>query len=279
MWKYYNHALLSDVAPHKEKDAEAALASPDWKKPRTWLIRYTDHYDDPSYTEWWYCIKDDPLDLSALKSKRRNEINKGIRNFEVRLIDAEDHREALYRIYDNVLLSYERFSGRRLTREQYYKSISTWKDRYTTYGAFLRESGELAGFAQVREFDDFIDFSGCKADPDYEKFGCNAALVCFLCEHYADRISSGQYILDGERNILHQTHFQDYLEKYFGFRKAYCKINVRYKAWFKLLVKIIYPFRNVFVKTALCRKPFFEKIGAILKLEEIVRKQNKSQKP
>ena len=35
----------------------------------------------------------------------------------------------------------------------------------------------------------------------------------------------GYYLCDGQRNIRHQTNFQEFLVKYFGFRYAYTREN------------------------------------------------------
>ena len=51
-------------------------------------------------------------------------------------------------------------------------------------------------------------------------------------EEFSQKIGKNFYICDGERNILHETSFQNYLEKYFGFRKAYCKLNLKYRCFF-----------------------------------------------
>ena len=50
--------------------------------------------DDCGYeTNWWYVVKDTPFDLNSLKAKRRYEINKGIKNFEVIDIDPKNYSE------------------------------------------------------------------------------------------------------------------------------------------------------------------------------------------
>lgn len=46
-------------------------------------------------------------------------------------------------------------------------------------------------------------------------------MVARILEDNNDRLNKGFYINDGARSIRHETAFQDYLEKYFGFRKAY----------------------------------------------------------
>ena len=62
------------------------------------LARWTENWDCGKETEWWYVIKDTPFDISKLKAKRRYEINKGIKNFEVKPIDPVSFVEDIYRV-------------------------------------------------------------------------------------------------------------------------------------------------------------------------------------
>lgn len=103
-----------------------------------------------------------------------------------------------------------------------------------------------------------------------KKKSVNAALVYFILEYYKEYLDGGGYISDGQRNILHETHFQEYLVKYFEFRYAYCKLNVVYRPVIRLIVWILFPFRNLIKqnKTGIMRK-----IYGILKMEEIVKEQ------
>ena len=83
-----------------------------------------------------------------------------------------------------------------------------------------------------------------KTRPDCEKRGVNAAIIGRIVTDFNKYLSKSFYICDGSRAVLHETNFQDYLEKYFGFRKAYCKLHMKYRGLIKGLVKILYPLRN-----------------------------------
>ena len=54
---------------------------------------------------------------------------------------------------------------------------------------------------------------------------------------------------DGARSFRHQTIFQDYLEKYFGFRKAYCRLHIKYKWYINIAVKLLYPLHGLLTKS------------------------------
>ena len=95
----------------------------------------------------------------------------------------------------------------------------------------------------LKEYEGHLSFNVLRASPCYEKFGVNAAIVAGILENYNEKLSTGFYINDGERSIRHETAFQDYLEKYFGFRKAYCQLHIKYRFPVGILVGLLYPFR------------------------------------
>lgn len=84
--------------------------------------------------------------------------------------------------------------------------------------------------------------------PEKEKLAINAAIVNKILVDHEEFLKSGGYICDGSRSIQHETAFQDYLEKYFEFRKAYCKLHIVYKPAIRRVVGITYPFRGILKK-------------------------------
>ena len=112
-------------------------------------------------------------------------------------------------------------------------------------------------------------FQSQKVKPSLEKYQVNAALVHAILSHYADRLGSGFYVCDGARSINHITHFQDYLEKYFGFRKAYCRLHMYYRLPVRLGVRLLYPFRRQINKRENNR--LLHQLSAVLRMEEIRR--------
>lgn len=99
--------------------------------------------------------------------------------------------------------------------------------------------------------------------------GINAAIINKILKDHEGFLKAGGYICDGARSIQHETAFQDYLEKYFEFRKAYCKLHIVYKPVIKMVVGVIYPLRRVLRK--LDGINAIRKINALLRMEEINR--------
>ena len=272
-WTYYNHGWIPICAPHKTPDVSYLESGSNclFKKGGV-LARYTTEFDCGYETEWWYVILDRPFDISTLKSKRRYVIKQGVKNFEVMRIDPEKYKEEIYSVAVKAFSAYPQKYRPHLDREKFLYEISRWtSDDFTVYGAFFKESGEMIGYTMLTEKEEYIDFSVIKTNPDYEKMQVNAALVYKIVTDYALQIEQGKYICDGARNILHETHFPDYLEKYFGFRKAYCKLHIKYPKKLGWLIKMLYPIRKILKK--------FDSIGTIhqlngvLVMENIVRRQ------
>lgn len=274
-WKYYNHAAVPTTAPHEEVDRRPLEDGSIWKlsggKPL--LARWTTAFDCGYETQWWYVIKDTPFVLSELKAKRRYEINKGKKFFRVEVCDPREHKEALLEIQLAAYGAYPAKYRPTVDREKFLAQLDGWTDS-TVLGAYELETGRMVGYAKLtKQQDKCINFAVLKTIPEYEKYSLNAALVAGALEYFEDCLSQGWYICDGARNINHETSFQDYLEKYFGFRKAYCKLQIAYAPKLGWMVRLLYPFRRLLRKLDGIR--MMHLINSILKMEELHRGEAK----
>lgn len=235
------------------------------------LARWTTDWDCGYDTGWWHVIKDAPYDMFSVKAKRRYVVNQGIRFFDVIAIDPLQYAEELYSVQAAAFSAYLTAYRPSVNYDAFIKSIEGWK-KSITFGAFFKETGRLCGYAQIIDHGSYLSLSVQKTDPAYEKYQINAAIVYQILQDYDERLRNGAYLCDGERNIMHETAFQDYLEKYFGFRKAFCKLNIAYSPKIKWAVSILYLFRKMLSKIDI---KLFKQITAVLKMEEIVRKEQK----
>lgn len=279
-WKYYNHAAIPTTAPHEIPDTHPVENGKVWKIDggRPLLARWTSDYDCGCETNWWYVVKDDSFELAALKSDYRYKINKGVKYFAVRSINPLEYVDELYDVFIAAFESWPAKYRPQFTYEDAEKlaqKLSADPD-VICYGAFYRETGELCGFIQAPTYETYAELQVQRVKPMYEKLQINAALVYGMLEDNAEKLEKGNfYILDGARSISHETHFQDYLEKYFGFRKAYCHLHIRYNPQIRWLVKMLYPLRRILLS--------FDGIGlahslnGVLKMEEICRTEKVSE--
>lgn len=266
-WKYYNHAALPACAPHETADTTPIENGSIWKiGGRALLARWTSDFDCGHETEWWYVIKDSPLDMESLKSKRRYEIKKGKKNFEVREINPADYLDELYRTAVAAISAYPEKYRPTVERDSFQKYLLTLKN-VTMFAAFHRERGTMEGYAILINRQTYLSFEVLKTNPESERLGVNAALVAGMLEAVESELKDGVYISDGSRAIRHETAFQDYLEKYFGFRKAYCTLHIRYRIGVGLCVRALYPFRRFISRES----GLGSQISSVLQMEEIRR--------
>ena len=264
-WQYYNHALIPTCWPHEEADTTVLKQKDIWKKScgGALFARWTSDWDCGRETGFWACILDHPFDIMSLNANRRYKITKGRRYFYTKLIGAESVRE----MYDVYVEALEGYPGHPVPEDEKIW-CSGWtramaEEGVSMIGAYDWETDRLCGYAHCIENGRYIPISSFKSRVSEEKRNVNFALMDGICEHYKDNLANGAYLCDGWRNVLHQTAFQDWLENFFQFRKAYCVLNMKYRPIVGLIVHMLYPFRGKLKR--------FRKVYAILELEEFSR--------
>ena len=267
-WKYYKHAAIPSTPPHEKVNEATLYDGSIWKiGPKTLFARWTYDFDCGEETEWWYTILDQKFDINSIKSKRRSEINKGLKNFEVKRVDPCEYKEGFYEVTVAAYSTYPEEYRPTVDKEQFYDGLQSLSSKIV-YAAFSVETGEMASYAWLSDEKSYYEFVMLKSSPAYEKQAVNAAIVYRIVEDCADKFGNDNfYICDGERNLVHQTAFPAYLEKYFTFRKAYCRLNLMYRFPLGIVVSLLYPFRSWFRK----RKGRLKLIGSILFMEEAKR--------
>ena len=264
-----NRALLPACLPHEvvvnDQDVKSLL-----RDKNCLFARFTTEFDTPNKTQWWWCLKDDKFDISKLKAKRRYEIVRALKNVNVKIINPLDYIEELYQVTRLAFLEYPLKYRVNITRDTFMQTLEEWRKSGGEYwGCFDKETDVLCAYAICVKQCDCVALSVVKVLPTYMTKGVNAAIVYFLCDKYLNQ-KNVRYIYDGERNLRHETNYQEYLIKYFGFRYAYCKLNVIYRSDVKWCVNILFPFRRLF-KSLSSRFPMFYNIYCVLKQEEIRR--------
>ena len=262
-WKYYNNALIPTTSPFEAANVSELSQKEIWRKnPKALLARWTSDYDCGYETNWWYVIKDTPFELSELKAKRRYEITKGVRNFDVQIIEPQKYAEEIFCITKAAYSAWPAKYRPFVEKEEFVQSIKNWNN-YEIYGAFSKSSGVLCAYGMLLRHDKWVDFCVLRADPAYEKLAINAAMVFRILENHKAFLQSGGCICDGARSINHETAFQDYLEKYFGFRKAYCMLHIQFRPIIRVASEILYLFKAQLEK--------FDNIGIVHKINSVMK--------
>ncbi|MCL1850091.1 MAG: hypothetical protein FWF70_01595 [Bacteroidetes bacterium] len=270
-WRYYNHALLPNCAPNEDAEIEQLKDKTIWKAftpNRPLLACWTSHFDCGYETGWWYCILDKPFDITSISSNRRSKIKQTAGNFDVSIIDVKEYAEQMFDIHKSAYKTYNKTGTFNTDKNRFCEEVKQWEN--IVFGAFDKDSNRLAAYYRVKINATHIDLMTLKSDPDFEKRGVNLAIMYFVYNYFRKDIEQGKYLCGGSRNIYHQTNFQEFREKNFGFRKAYTHLHIQYAPFVAPLIKLLYPFRRI-----IHRLPFTiaNQINGVLLMEKIRKRQ------
>lgn len=270
-WGYYNHAMVPTCAPHEEPDLTPIQDGSIWKVHKGGtpvLARWTTDWDCGYETEWWYTILDKPFDIMSLDSSSRRRITRGLKNFDCRRIDPSAYADEMAYVAQADYAQYPKKYRPHYTMQELADGFRAWS--LMTHGAFDHE-GMLCAFHGIADCGNYYLMVQGKSIPEKQRGQLNAALIYTYITDLGQDIQSGKYLTNGQRNLNHETNFNEDLCRYYGFRKAYCKLHIAYNPKYKWIIYIAYPFRAVLRK--LDGIGLVHKLNAILKMEEIVRKQ------
>ena len=273
-WEYYNHALVPTLPPHIDPDISWMKDSDRWKEyaggKMPLFARWVSNFDCTEETEWWCIIKDTPFDIMSLKSNRRSLITRGLKRVDVKVIIPADYAEQMsnilvkeWKYYDD---SYEEGNDRQKLTDDFKKLTMKNLGNAEYLGAFLKDTDTMIGYAIYNLFDDWIEYSVVKTDPEYLNTQVNAALAYFGVERYMR--PGSKYIHGGWRTVIHESNYQEYLMKNFGFRKAYCKLHIQYRPLMQIAVNVLYPLRGMIKKV---KNKWIYTVWCALQQEEIRR--------
>jgi hypothetical protein len=112
------------------------------------LPPWISHFDCGYDTGWHYIILDKPFDISAVKSKKRLQIKKGIRNFDVRIIDANIYAEQIYNVHVEAAKIYHGMGKWHINKNSYCSNVKKWQS--IILGVFLKNTDKFVAWKRVR---------------------------------------------------------------------------------------------------------------------------------
>lgn len=215
-----------------------------------YFARWTTNFDSSNKCEWWWCLKDDEVYLDKLSSKQRYRINKGQKNIEIVRVSGDDAKlfaEDLYELAIKKLEEYPKKYRPVVNKKAYVDSVINNADKQDYWICRDKESGVVCGYAKCMFVEDTISLAGVKVLEPFMNKEVNAVLIYRICEYYLNH-QHKRYVCDGERSIVHETSYQEYLCRVLNFRYAYCDLHVVYKPIVGLCVKVLYPFKTIIKK-------------------------------
>ena len=245
-WHTYQGAVLwtkSPLAtPPTLQEAKAALHA-----HHAFLARWTSDFDSAQPTQWWYRIKKG-LEQCNVQRITNETLTLSEKDIAQVLIDSFMDYPAKYRPD----LSIDKWIAEVRSKLDN-PEIDVWL-------ASDKQNGELIGYGYCTKNGNIVYLNQIKVPTKYLAKEVNAAFAYSLCEYYLQQ-PDYRMIIDGERNIKHETKYQDFLVRVINFRYAYCKLNIIYT---------LYPVRKLFGLIGK-KSSLFYNVFCILKQEEIRR--------
>lgn len=195
-------------------------------------------------------------DYEELSSNTRNQVKKCFKQYVVKRITNDYLLENGFDAYSKSFLKY---GHKKLPK---YESFASFVRKcsspiYEFWGTFNVESGKMVAFAVNFIIGDYCNYQTLKCIPDDQKKYAYYGLIFEMNKHYLKERGL-RYVCDGARSITGHSGIQPFLEQKFKFQKMYCDLQVFYKPWFGMAVKMLFPFRR------LIKHP---KVAAILRQE------------
>jgi len=269
-WCYYNHAMVSDGAPHEIPDLSKIEDGSIWRMSGNTplLARWTSDFDCGYETEWWYVIKDAPYVFDDLAKSQRKHIRQALKKVNVQLIDINMYVEDIYRVHIEAIQRYKNWD-KNLNKESFIQNLKKISSIYDCWGAFSIEDNKLIGYMTVMATEHGVAITSvAKFSALYLNTRMSDAMYHTILEYYLNE-KKCKYISSGERSISHITQTQEYKIENFQYRKAYCKLNIRYNPKINWIIKLMYPFRSLLKLFDFIS--IIHQLNAVLKMEKIVR--------
>lgn len=270
-WEYYNHAIIPTTAPHEEPNLDPIkdgsvwnLTSSQGEKPL--FIRYTTDFDCGKETQFWYIVKDAPFKMEDIDKKYQKSIQRALKRCEVRRIDAVAEFEDIYEVYEAAVNNYQNIDNR-VSKEDFREGVK--HDGLDYWGAYDIATGKMAGWMSCQNNGDWTETISAKYHPELQSYVRPSDAIHYtILTHYLNELGQ-KFICSGSRSLNHKTNVQDYKIKNWRFRKAFCKLHLVYRKDINIIIKLVYPFRNLLMKfdniTAI------HQLNSVLKMEEIAR--------
>lgn len=257
----YRKAWRYDGAPHEEPH----LKKEEWQallKKGGLIVRNTYDFDSREETCFWYIVKDSFKGLDEYASNERNKIRRSnnvltFKKISVNLLKSEGWT-ILKATYDDYAVS-----DRTMNETVFQDYLSSCEKRdFDYWGVF--DDGRLVGFCTVWLWLlDSCEYGLIGMLPEYKHNNTYPYYGLFhqLNDYYLSE-KGFRYVTDGARSITEHSNIQEFLVENFGFRKAYCQLEVHYIWWMRIAVKMLYPFRKIIT---------LPRVKAILNMEAMQR--------
>ncbi len=267
LWKKYQGALIPENPPHIEISLTSEEQKYLLKTSNALFLRWPSHFDMPHASAWWYVIKDSFYGLDELSRNTRSKVRRGLKRQQVRKVSPRFVAEHGYEVYDKAFTQYDTYIKPLSEKEFTHYIQSLDESRWEFFAVFDNDSGVMTAYSQNYICKNTAEYKIIKLHPAYLKNYASYALIYNMNKYYLTE-KKYKYVNDGSRAIAHKTNVQDFLIDKMKFRRAYCRLNVKYKPWLRVFVYVVFPFRGLF---SFFRYNGCKKINVLMRQEEIRR--------
>jgi hypothetical protein len=185
---------------------------------RAYMLWWTWGAEDVEKSDWYAvtCTRFTPLE--DMPAKRRSEFRRGLKNCEVRRLDADYVSQHAYDVYVKAFGRYRGDAVALWDAERfrwYFSQARDFEDITHYWGAF--HNGQLVAWAAVHLYGKIEALYWLmKLDPEFLPGYPAYALLYTMNEFYLVQEGVG-YVNDGWRSLVHPTEMQEFLIRKFGF--------------------------------------------------------------
>lgn len=172
-------------------------------------------------------------------SNVRSKLRRGLKRCRVSRVPIDTFIEQGFEVYDAAVRGYERSSATIVTREAFRATI----ERERGFGDFreywmVSIDDRPAAYAKTILHDRTeVDYTAIKFDPEQLKHYPSYALIHEMNRYYLDEAKYA-YVSDGQRSILHDTTFQEFLVRDLLFEQHPLELHIHYARGIGLGMKL-----------------------------------------
>ena len=187
-------------------------------------------------------IKDSFGGMDELSAKMRNQVRKCFKTMRVERISAAYLLANGYEVMVAACANYH-VKAVPPTRDQFEARIKNAEEN-EFWGVIDIATDKLVAFSMNAVTAECSEYRTMKAIPKYQKLYAYYGLIYEMNRYYLEERKL-KYVNDGARSITNHSNIQPFLIDKFKFRKAYCRLDLTYKWWLGIAVRVLYPFRSM----------------------------------
>ena len=244
-WRLYKSTWIfleeSEEELLSSEEANALL------KERGLIVRNTYDFDTKEETSFWFIIKDNLENISELPFSARRNIRRALRFYNIKKININEFSEKALPIINSAQKSYK-VKSKITSKKEFDAEVEQYKkDNNKEFWIVERKNDNEAvaiAINTIKKNSCEYDTMRCKPDALHDRTYPYYGLIYEMNNHYLGE-KKLRYVNDGSRTVTEHSTIQDFLIHNFGFRKAYCKLKIHYKWWVSVVIKALFPLRNI----------------------------------